>query len=354
MQAITLDIDKLLLDPNNYRIHSHPRYTFVREENIANSLVQKRVREMVEGENREDIKDLINSFKTNGFLRIDNILIRKHEFSDDKYVVIEGNRRIAALKALKDDYQRGYLIGRLDPQIFDQLETVIYNLNEEDYLLLMGLRHVNGVKEWGDYEQSELIMNLKQKYGMDMTEIANRLGMKKSEVKRRINSFTAMEKYRNDEEFGDYFKSSQAGIFYELMSKPNMREWLDWDESVSDFKNKKHLKRFFSWISPTEDWSSPIIQKRDDIREISKFIKDEEAIEVLEEKQSISEALEQSAYFTEQGFKSNIKSIKKSLDKIPATALLDMDTESKKEIKKIINIIDVFRKFIEVDGGKNE
>ncbi|RIW32555.1 hypothetical protein D3H55_13315 [Bacillus salacetis] len=354
METISLKVDQLLLDPNNYRIHSHNRYTFVKEESIPNPLVQKRVREMVEGENREDIKDLLDSIKTNGFLRIDNILVRQHKSNNNLYVVIEGNRRIAALKALKDDYERGYSIGKLNPEVFTQIEVVTYDLGEEDYLLLMGLRHVSGVKEWGDYAQSELIMNLKQKYDMDISEIANRLGMKKPEVKRRINSFIAMEKYKNDEDYGDYFKSSQAALFYELMSKPNMREWLDWDETVNDFKNKKNLKRFFSWISTTEEWTSPIIQKRDDIRELSKFIKDEEALETLEEKQSISEALEQSTYFTDQGFKSNIKSIKRSLDKIPATALLAMDKDSQKEMMKIINTIDAFKKFVATDAEFNE
>ncbi|WP_100401309.1 ParB N-terminal domain-containing protein [Bacillus sp. FJAT-42315] len=353
MQSIKVSIDQLLLDPNNYRIHSHKRYTPVKEISISNPLVQKRVRDMLEGDNREDIKDLIDSFKTNGYLRIDNILIRDYEKENDKFVVIEGNRRVAALKALKDDFDRGFDIGNLSSEIFQNLEVVFYDLDEEAYLLLMGLRHVSGVKEWGDYEQSELIMNLSKNFRMDITEISNRLGMKKQEVKRRINSFIAMEIFKEDEEYGEFFRSSMAGVFYELMSKPNFRDWLEWDESVNSFKNKKNLKRFFSWLSPTEDRSAPIIQKRDDIREVNKFIKDEEALDTMEEKNSISEALEQSSYFTEQGFKSNIKSIKKSLDRIPFNALLNMDKDTRKELKEIVKSIEAFKKILDI-GDKNE
>jgi ParB-like chromosome segregation protein Spo0J len=343
MNVITVDIDQLLLDPNNYRLHSHPRYVEVNEKDIANKLVQKRTRTMIEEENRTGIKDLIDSFKTNGFLKIDNILVRKYQFDHTKYVVIEGNRRTAALKALKDDYENGFDIGRLSPEVFEKIEVVLYEVNDEDYALLMGLRHVSGVKEWGEYEQSELIMNLKQKFGMEINEIADRLGMTKSAVKKRLNSFIAMEKYRENNTYGQYFSPNLSGIFYELVGKKDLRDWLGWDDDLNDFINKKNLLRFFSWISPRETDDGrlpPIIEKRDDLRVLNKFIHDEEALEIMEETGSLMEALEQSTYYTTEGFKTTIKTIKKNLEKITMNSIIDMDEETKKEVTNVIKAID--------------
>ncbi|GEN35138.1 ParB N-terminal domain-containing protein [Aneurinibacillus danicus] len=352
MQTVEVNIDQLLLDPNNYRLHSHPRYTEVEEKDIANKMVQKRTHTMIEGENREGIKDLIDSFKTNGFLRIDNILVRQYHSPKPQhspaplYVVIEGNRRVATLKALKEDMEKGFSIGNVDERLFHSIEVVVYEVDDEAYTLLMGLRHVSGIKEWGDYEQSELIMNLKQKYGMDTNEIAHRLGMTKQAVKKRLDSFIAMEKFRADEEYGEYFTPALSGIFYELMGKKDLKEWLGWDSELNDFTEKARLKRFFGWLSPGEEDDEtgvkrpPIIQRRDELRILNKFIKDEQALDIMEETGSIYEALEQSAYYTQEGFKNNLATIKKSLDKITMTALLDMDKQTEKEVTAIINTID--------------
>ncbi|RAK16889.1 hypothetical protein B0I26_11525 [Anoxybacillus vitaminiphilus] len=343
MNALQVSLDQLLLDPNNYRLHGHPRYRYVEENNFSNPLVQKRTQSMIEGENRLEIRDLLESFKANGYLKIDNILVKKY-MDTNYFVVIEGNRRVATLKALKKDWEEGFSIGNLNESIFSSLEVVLYEASEEELLLLMGLRHVSGVKKWSEYEQSELVTDLYRKYGMSIKEIAERLGIKPAEVKRRLNAYIIMEKYKNDEEFGYYFNEEMSGIFYEIMGRKDLRDWLGWDQELNDFKNKKNLNRLFSWLSPMDDGETerpPIIPKRDDIRDLNKIIHDEQALAIMEEKRSLAEAVEQSNYYTKEGFKKNLKSIKSSLEKITMSSLIQMDNETKQEVIEIIEKIDV-------------
>ncbi|MGE8003550.1 ParB N-terminal domain-containing protein [Lysinibacillus sp. NPDC093216] len=347
MKNINVSIDQLFLDPNNYRLHSHPRYSPITEDKISNPLVQKRVLDMISGENRENIKDLIDSFKSNGYLKIDNILVKQISTNPEKYVVIEGNRRIATLKSLQVDLEHGYDIGKISTDLFSNLEVILYDsLDEESYLLLMGLRHVSGVKPWNDFEQAELIMNLQQIFGMTQNEISNRLGISRQEVKRKLNSFIAMDIYRKDDEFGDNFTTDMAGMFHELMSRPNLREWLGWNEELGTFTNSVNLKRFFSWISPNIN-GKRVLNKRDQIRELSKIILDNEALAIMEESQNIEEALDRSTYLTKEGFKKNIKAIKNNISRISITALLEMDEESKNDLKSIVKSVDAFKKFLE-------
>lgn len=347
MESITVSIDQLLLDPNNYRLHSHPRYQPIEEDQVSNQLVQKRILKMLSGESRFEIKDLIDSFKSNGFLKIDNILVKRAQKANDKYVVIEGNRRIATLKSLQEDYHNGFDIGKLSPKVFQELEVILYDeLDDEAYLLLMGLRHVSGVKPWNDYEQAELIKNLTSDYKMSQVEIANRLGISRQEVKRKLNSFKAMEIYRNDDEYGDQFSPDMAGLFHELMSRPLLREWLGWNESLGTFTNKVHLDRFFSWISKDET-EKRILSKRDQVRDLNKIIMDPEALDVMENTKNLVEALDSSTYLTNEGFKKNIKSIRNNIARIPVTSLVDMDKDSEATLKEIIKTVEAFKKFVE-------
>ena len=64
-KPIKKHLNRLLLDPNNYRFIDRPEYKQVSDEQIADARVQQRTAEFLKGKNNENIADLINSFKTN-------------------------------------------------------------------------------------------------------------------------------------------------------------------------------------------------------------------------------------------------------------------------------------------------
>ena len=148
-----------------------------------NPMVQRRVLKMLKGENSIHIKDLLESFKGNGYLKIDNVIVRQIE-GKNAYLVVEGNRRVATLKVLEGLYEDGLDIGRLNPGIFQKMDVVLYHVDDREYEILMGLRHVSGIKEWGDYEQSELISNLARKHKMSPKDISESLGLTVQMVKK--------------------------------------------------------------------------------------------------------------------------------------------------------------------------
>ena len=148
-----------------------------------NPMVQRRVLKMLKGENSIHIKDLLESFKGNGYLKIDNVIVRQIE-GKNAYLVVEGNRRVATLKVLEGLYEDGLDIGRLNPGIFQKMDVVLYHVEDREYEILMGLRHVSGIKEWGDYEQSELISNLARKHKMSPKDISESLGLTVQMVKK--------------------------------------------------------------------------------------------------------------------------------------------------------------------------
>ena len=70
-----------------------PEYVEVPPEQIRDKTVARRTFRLLAGERNQNIQDLIESFRANGYLPVDQIQVR--DLGDGGYVVVEGNRRIA-------------------------------------------------------------------------------------------------------------------------------------------------------------------------------------------------------------------------------------------------------------------
>jgi hypothetical protein len=351
MNTKKVSLENLLLDPNNYRIRGNENYKLIEEKDIANAMVQKRISKMICGDTKANIKDLLESFKENGYLMIDNIIVRPYK--NEKYVVVEGNRRVTTLKVLKELHEDGMDIGNVNSDIFNKIDVVVYHDDDKNYEILMGLRHVSGVKEWGDYEQSQLISNLANNYMMSVKEISESLGISTITVKKRLNTYYALQIFKEDPDYGEYFTPKYSTIFYEIMGKPEIRDsWLGWDTNLNDFTNKENMRRLFSWLVPVEDedekeTKEPIITKRDEIRALAKFINDKEALTKLEESRSVGEAKEESEHYSKEGFKKTLKAIVKNLDKLQLGAISELNGADKENIIKMLNKMEKQRNLIE-------
>ena len=353
MKVIQVSLENLFLDPNNYRLRGKENYKYVENRNISNKMVQKRVMKMLRGEDSIEIKDLLESFKENGYLKIDNIIVKPINVEKRQYVVVEGNRRVTTLKVLKEQYENGIEIGNVDPNCLKKIEVIEYDVDEKEYEILMGLRHVSGIKEWGDYEQSELIANLARNHKMELRDISESLGIPTRNVKRRLDTYYALEIFKNDEEYGEYFIPNKlSSIFYEVMGKVEIRDrWLEWDANLNSFQNKMNMKRLFSWLVPTEDDNGKnleaIVTKRDEIREIAKFIMDEDALEKLEESRSVIEAKEESQYCSKEALKKSLSQITKMLNRLNLGTLAELTDEDKERVKKVLDQMQKQGKLIE-------
>ena len=119
-----ISLRNLYLDPNNYRLINEADYGEVSEEKVKDKIIARRTFRLLAGDKNQHIQDLIESFKANGYLPVDQIQVRKLE--DVGYVVVEGNRRIAALKHLQREYdEKGIDLGKLTTKIFSQVPIVL-------------------------------------------------------------------------------------------------------------------------------------------------------------------------------------------------------------------------------------
>jgi len=102
-KARKISVRKLWLDPNNYRLIHEPDYVPVEAWQVKDKQVARRTFRLLAGERNQHITDLIESFRANGYLPVDMIQVR--DLGDGDYLVVEGNRRVAALKHLAQQYE---------------------------------------------------------------------------------------------------------------------------------------------------------------------------------------------------------------------------------------------------------
>ncbi len=137
-----LSYSQLLLDPNNYRYQDNPDFSYAEERRFHEEGVQDRAFRRLTRD--ESLIQLKNSFITNGFIPVERLVVRPYPHAEDRYLILEGNRRLAALRWIADDYEAGV---DLPESVLASLEAVpvIIVENQADPAFcesLMGVRHI--------------------------------------------------------------------------------------------------------------------------------------------------------------------------------------------------------------------
>ena len=303
-------LGSLYLDPNNYRFVDHPDYRKVKSDDVFEADVQRRTTNFVLGRNQANVRDLIASFKENGWLELDSILVEKQ---GRRYLVVEGNRRVATLKHLQQRYDEDAIeLGRLDPAIFSKLTVVLHqDADEHHHLLMMGLHHISGKRRWPAVSRAMAIKRLHEHLHGDADAVCNSLGISKREFNLSIRALALVAAYR-ESDFGDQFKSDQFNLFREVLASPSIRNWLDWDNGTYRAGNEANLERLFQWMStepePEDDDDNdtsslegaeggvrsvgvdPVLTTVSHVRELARIIDDPKAVKELEETRSLQQA----------------------------------------------------------------
>ncbi len=370
MNTINLDLDELFFDPNNYRLQNNLKYENVEENNVKSRAIQRRTFDLITGGKQKkhpQIKDLINSIKSNDFIKVDNILVRGLE--NGGYLIIEGNRRLASLKVLKEEFNNGYEIGKLNNSVFKipkdindkskGVEVVLISdgSDQDFYNILMGLKHVSGNKKWHRFNQAKLLHNLYTEHDYSFNDIADKIGIENSiQVKNEIHAYAVMLEYieyiKNQEIAYDNFDPfDKFMIFLTLLSKPKLREWLNWDETAIAFLNSENKYRFYRWITPSQilDEDSeeeikyikrePHIDNHKDIRILSDYINDEDFLTTMEETGSFENTLNNDIKFAQKEFSRRLQSINNAIKIITIDNISNMTKADKKIFEKISDTI---------------
>lgn len=179
------------------------------------------------------------------------------EGENTRYIVVEGNRRTAAIKTILADHGGGGL-NLTDAvleslQQFTVIEIVGTDAERANYQkTLMAIRHVAGIREWGPYQQARLVVEMYDKEEGAFGPVAQRIGINAREVARRYRASKALEQMEKDEEFGDYAEPKLYAFFHEAVSQPKVRDWLQFSDETYTAGNAEARKLFYELLTPRE------------------------------------------------------------------------------------------------------
>ena len=357
-------IDRLLLDPNNYRFIDRSDYKFVPEAQAVDDRVQQRTRNFIEGKNNDNIKDLITSLITNGFLDIDQIQVKA---IGDKYLVLEGNRRVTTLKYLFDEFKKGNDVGKLTESDFKSIDVVeIIGEDEAQHLITMGLHHISGKKRWSALNEAQLMVDLLEKYHKTENEICESLGITMYKLRKSRRTLRLINQYK-ESDYSDQFRTAMYSIFEAVISNPPIRQWIGWDDNRYYATNSDTLVRFFSWISKTEEVEidendiertivkEPIISQYRQIGELAEFINDSKALNRMEESRSLTEGYAYSNVIGKTRLKNAISNIKSEVQAAFNFSEYMTDQENEEVIKlkdKLDRLIPTSQALIQINERK--
>jgi len=267
-------LEQLYLDPNN------PRFGIGRgtpDKRIVEDAVQQNTQKKIE---EIGTNDLISSIQRYGFVRTDPVVVRR--LSDDAFVIVEGNRRVAALKKLVTSHTNGEITFD-DPEFLGSmihLEVLLYEGKDPDIAwIVQGLRHMSGIKDWPPLQQATFIVKIEQeivrKGGRGrgrppgLPTVAKAAGVSTGIVARLVRSYHGFQQARNDDEYGDKIRDDKFSMFNEAVFRvDDLQKWLEWDDEARRFRNTENLRRFLAWITPPEDGGEPKIVRALDARDV--------------------------------------------------------------------------------------
>lgn len=282
-------LDSLLLDPNNFRFKDPGRNSPISESRVEETSVQVAILERIKA---DGVSELKQSIAENGFVQVERIVVRPFgEPENEHYLVIEGNRRTAALKLLRSDHLGGVDFKANVTDTFDAIPVLVAReATDDDYLAIMGIRHVGGPKEWGGFQSAMLVYQLFEDSALSPRKVASRLGLSVNEVNRRHRAFGALTQMMNDEEHGENVTPEMYPIFHEAVGQPTVREWLGWSQTNREFEDENSRALFYSWLSDGD--TGPKIRSYSEVRELKLILENEDALVALkDDNQSFADAL---------------------------------------------------------------
>ena len=286
--------DQLLLDPNNYRFHDIPGYKFVANKaRFAEEAVQERALKLLQETEAFSLASLRESILANGFVPVEQIVVER--FGDDeqgrpRFIVVEGNRRVATIKILLRD-QAGGSLDAEQPILntFATLPVVELQGTQEErgkyQQTLMAIRHVGGIKAWGAYQQAKLVVEMYEDGLFSFSTVAQKIGIPAREVGRRYRASKALQQMEEDEEFGQYAEPKLYATFQEIISQPKVRTWLDFTDETFSAESEDARNLLYELLSPREVDDKDLPPKLDvnitDVRKLKDIVDKAGPLEIL-------------------------------------------------------------------------
>ena len=251
-----------------------------------------------------DVMELVQSIAASGFFPHEALVVSREH---NRNIVIEGNRRLAAVKVLLDDQiakRKGWAVPTISKEDRKNLENlpVIFSDRQESWRYL-GFKHVNGPAKWSSYAKANYIAEVHRTYGISLVNIANQIGDRHRTVQRLYRGLMVIDQaerekvYNREDRFRQRFAFSHlyTGLDYDGVSA--FISLKSEDEEKKDFIPKEKVKELGElcvWLyGSKKENRPPVVESQNpDLRRLNAVLSSREAIAALRAGTELAKAFE--------------------------------------------------------------
>lgn len=285
-------VGNLFLDPKNPRLGRH---------NVEKKLTQEQILKEME---RYTLDELVVSFLESGFWPQEALIVVEENLdrkTQKSKIVVEGNRRLAALKlldrALKKekvaDWVTTAMEGAAEEKVRALLSEIPYLLvdSRDDVAAYLGFRHVTGIKQWDPAEKAEYIAKLIDQEGLTYREVMRKIGSKVSAVRQHYISYRILLQMEDEEGIDLKSVENKFSVLYLSLRTQGVLTFLQIDIRADPDAARRpvpedkidHLVKFATWLFGNKARKiKPVITDSRDIDAFAKLLVSERSLNYLE------------------------------------------------------------------------
>jgi hypothetical protein len=238
-----------------------------------------------------DVDELVTSMQSAGWVDFDPMIVERKTDT-----VLEGNRRLAALRLLTDEDTRKRVNYKVpNDGSIPKLPTEIrvrWVANRNEARAFIAFKHINGPFKWDALAKAKYAADWLQDE-QDMEKVAKQIGDTHKTVLRLINGWRVLEQANKDGFDTDDITSSRFNFshLYTALARPNTRSFLGLNDDPNILLPKrpvpkaktKQLEELMGWLfGQSKQGRQHIIKSQNpDLNRLVKVLGNKEAIAIL-------------------------------------------------------------------------
>ena len=258
---------------------------------------------------KEGAQNLMLSIGQKGYFAGEPLLVVSED-GEAPFIVVEGNRRLAAVKLLNGQIipptRRKTSINKIRSEAVIQdfpleLPCLVYKSRKE-VLRYLGYRHITGIQEWDALSKARYLAELRDTFylaedkSLQLKALANEIGSRSDYVAQLL---TSLNLYIRAESRNDFFglpltaKDVEFSYLTTALNYSSICHWLGL-ENKADVEmnglNEENLKRAFGWFFAKDQLGRTVLGESRNLSDFAAIVKSKDAIDVLLESNQLSEA----------------------------------------------------------------
>lgn len=279
-----IQVSRLLLDNQNPRL---PPEAISQSQNELYSLFELDF----------DLFPIAKSMADNGYFQEEPLI--GIPGPDSKIIIVEGNRRLAALKFLidpeirklskrKDNWEKLYEESQKNGHDLTVVPVVVHEKREE-LRAILGFRHITGTLKWDALAKARFVNKLiEEERGAHFYDIGREVGSRSDTVRRSFAAYRVYKQAKDDFNVDVSRVGNRFGVFYTGLNNSDIREYigLDLDKSVEKLKKPiprtkaNELQNFIEYLHGTKE-IEPVFTDSRDISRLGEILAVPEARKIL-------------------------------------------------------------------------